>query len=447
MPRRTGDLPTVQAPQYLLANTMKTILLLGIGVLYLAHLGMVSASEGSHIFDDDTRGNSRPKDNRKIRRRSSRTGSSNEQFRRFADTHRDDLQKKVADYFPNLDDYFEHDPKVWADLSEKHIAVLLRHVSDLAKSTDDRDDLLNEDDMLAILKSRKSPEPCVLIGSSIFDAHRVTAEMLKFVDYECYEMILGVRRGRYLASSTDNNGDFGDQGRDGRRSGRPYGAFYSRARSDTKLPGNVVKRYVESYLQVSQLRIRSSSSHGRYDLQSCGLLGLYSRYMTPKQIGQIGWPCLQSAIEAERRCERSTKGRRRSTSGKRNGDDRTLRTVNSKKGDDDYYDSQDNEGRGFNADSDRDLSGQSSYDHERTISPNMYRLDDKVLRHLPGRLVRDGKEEFVTYLLKRMQFGALSGQLQAELFKSEDVCRTLKASEVFDEYNGEQGLQIPSLCH
>ena len=45
----------------------------------------------------------------------------------------------------------------------------------------------------------------------------------------------------------------------------------------------------------------------------------------------------------------------------------------------------------------------------------------------------------MTFLLGRVGFGALSGQLQAELFKSEDICGKLSASQVFEEYSSREG--------
>ena len=375
-------------------------------------------------------------------RRHGYKGDSDGLFHKFAKASHD-LRGKAERLFKTVDHYIYHDSKVWAELpSDKHIGVLLDHVTNKLSLNKD-EEILTDNDMLAILKSRKGSEPCALIGSSVFKTSRVTAEMLKFIDFKCYEKILRVREGRRSASSSgrDREGRHGDKDdREGRSRERenPFEAFYRREGRSVELPSGAVKRYVESHLQMSQLRARSSSSHGENDLQSCGMLGLYSKYMSPKQIGQLGWSCFQSAIEAEHRFERLLKGGRRR---RRNSLDNRKPKADRPKKEERHdsrneYEWESSKGEGDHRD---DSYDDRSYDSQRTISSSAYRLDERMIGHLPGRLVREGKEEFVAFLLERkgIKFGSLSGQLQVELFKSEDTCGRLKASEVFGEYSGD----------
>ena len=434
----TENLSSIQFLKLSLASTMKALLLLGIGVLYMAHVCKASALDSPD--KEDNRGRSRSPSRKSHRRsRDRRRGyrdDSDDLFRDFAKAPRGDLRGEAERLFETFDDYLEHDSKVWADLKDEHVGVLLDHVT--SKLSSKGDEVLTDDDMLAILKSRKTSEPCVLIGSSAFKTSRVTAEMLKFIDFGCYEKILRVREGKRRTSSLDRDrresrSYDGEDDRDGRRreDKNPFGAFYRRGGRSVELPEDAVKRYVESHMQLSHLRARSSSN-GETDLQSCGMLGLYSKHMTPKQIGQLGWSCFQSAIEAERRFERLLRGGGKRS--KRNGrDDKKPKADRSKRED---RDSRDEYEPNDDDDNNSEFSNNRSYDSQSKIPSSAYRLDDKMIRHLPGKLVRDGKEEFVTFLLDRkIAFGAFSGQLQAELFKSEDTCGRFKASDVFEEYD------------
>ena len=287
---------------------MKSLLLLSIGLLCIADECMASRS----ISEDSRESHGRPpsqrdRDGQRKRRRSSR-GDSNDLFQKFSKVPKGELVKEAKHLFRYFDDYLDHDPKVWADLKEEHVAVLVARAKELSKGGRRKDDILTEKDMLAILKSRKTSEPCVLIGSSVFEASRVTAEMLQHIDFECYEMILG-KFSRSSHHERDRRSHDGD--RRERESSRPFKVFYERHGSHLELPEDVIRRYVESHLRMSHLRARSSSSHGESDLQFCGMLGVYSKYMSAKQTSQLGWSCFQSAIEAERRFEKLLRGRDR----------------------------------------------------------------------------------------------------------------------------------------
>ena len=386
--------PPIQVLQVSLGSMMKSFLLFGIGVLYMIDQCMAAVSKSDSHDDRPPRGG---RDGRGSKRRHRGNGSK-DLFQKFAKVPTKELVKEAGRLFGHYDDYLDHDPKVWADLKEEHVAVLVSRAKTLSKDSRVKEDILTEKDMLTILKARKSSEPCALIGSSVFETDRVTPEMLKYIDFGCYEVILGKRSKSSRSERGDRDYDHGRKG----ESRRPFSEFYRRSGKSLELPDDVVKRYVESRLQMSQLRARSSSSHGDSDLQSCGMLGLYSKPCLQSKPVNWGWSCFQAAIEAEHQFEKllgsssrrdkrksTEKGREKRKKGKKDEPkSRAKRDLQSDESDGDkrrLFDSRGSESMDSNG-----FLGRSR-DGRKGISPDAYRLDKRSASK-PARQTGEGWE-------------------------------------------------------
>lgn len=328
----------------------------------------------------------------------------------FASVPQEDMQSAVAEMFPDLHSFDKHrSADVWKNMSEEHVGVLFEHLARLKQRNNQNGELLTADDMLEILKNRKSSSVCSLIGSTVFPVHLVTAEMIQYIDNDCHQMILGLHYSGDRRHE-DRQRKHGTYASRAKRVQSPFKTFFEAHSGRSHLPVKALESFVTRFLDINKLRIKPSvdSTHNESNAPSCEMLGTFSRFITAKQAKEISWSCFEAAMQTEGQ-------------------------ISDK----------------FSQNSTRPRASSGPARHGRAglgkdNGPEWHVFDQKFLLLLPEKLVTEGKKKFVEFLLRRVQYEVLSADMQTALLQSEEACGQLTADAVFGEWYGDRASLKPT---